>query len=46
MPTQYSANGHYYEEIKYSAGQTWDQVKAYAETLSHNGQQGYLATMN
>ena len=45
MPTQYSANGHYYEEIKYSAGQTWDQVKAYAETLSHNGQQGYLATI-
>ena len=43
MPTQYSGNGHYYQVI--DQYMTWDQAKSHAETLSHNGQQGYLATV-
>ena len=38
MPTQYSANGHYYEVV--TTNMSWTDAKAYAESLSYNGEQG------
>ena len=41
----YSGNGHYYEVAYFTSGKTWDQAKAFAETQTLYGMQGYLATI-
>ena len=43
MATLYSGNNHYYQVI--DQYMSWDSAKTYAESLTYNGQQGYLATI-
>ena len=38
-----TANGHFYQAI--DQYMSWDDARAYAESLSYNGQQGYLVTI-
>lgn len=41
----YSGNGHYYEAAYFSTAKTWAQAKAFAESQTLYGMQGYLATI-
>jgi hypothetical protein len=43
MPVQWGDNGHWYEAI--SGEFTWDEAKSHAESLTHNGMTGHLATL-
>lgn len=42
-PVQWAGNGHYYEAIRDTL--TWDQARAAAAAMTHNGLQGYLITI-
>ena len=45
-PVLWTANGHYYEAKAFPSGITWDAAKTYAETLTHEGLKGHLATIS
>lgn len=44
-PMQWAGNGHWYEVIWAHTSITWNQAKSMAESLSHMGQTGYLASI-
>lgn len=44
-PVQWSANGHWYEVIWAHTSVTWNQAKSMAESMTHGGQSGYLASI-
>lgn len=44
-PTQYTANGHYYEVVISTESTNWDQARTKAQESSYSGFNGYLATI-
>ena len=43
LPIQWSDNGHWYEAV--SGDLTWDQANAAAQSMTHDGATGQLATL-
>jgi len=44
-PTQYSANGHYYEVVISTESTNWEQARTKAQESCFSGLNGYLATI-